>query len=612
MNLWQKLRTSLGVLFITLFVMASPVYAAGGGALIMSLGLLLGSAMLISMVLTRFNQPILLSFVIAGAVGGLIAGREAALAVAQGPLIEGFAEIGVVLLLFMAGMSVNMAEITNRSKLVLYNGFGQLVVVLIFFLLIGSGVLEGIGTEGLFFFAICLSLSSTLVAQSALSYAGTNKSLHGQLTNGIMLLQDLVAVVAIVLLEGQFRDGGGIAGMGMAFVKMLVLMAVLSSLSRYVLEVVFKFLSESPELMFVTALGYCMGVAAICDTMGFSQEGGAFFAGVFLGIIPQKLEIEDKVNPLKTFGVILFFLTLGFRIVTLEDGAMSSAFGMSVLFAVIVLVLKPFAMLVTGWATRLKGRPAFLLGGTINHCSEFSLIIALICREVGLFSDYVFALVTLTVLLSMFLAAITHLYLNSIYNMLRSSLRFIDKRSSTYELEGDFALENHVVVLSYNELAAEIAGHYAEKGEKVLMMDLDPEITEFFRQKEGSNIVPLYADMEDPDVWAQFGFDKAKVIVSCLVEGQEMELGIAQFLKERSPETPFIATTASNEDALELYEAGVRYVIQTDFLASKSFRKVFEEEIGKSTNEAFREKGQEHWDATRKIQEELGAIFKFV
>ena len=52
MNLCQKLRTSLGVLFITLFVMATPAYAAGGGALIMSLGLLLGSAMLISMVLT--------------------------------------------------------------------------------------------------------------------------------------------------------------------------------------------------------------------------------------------------------------------------------------------------------------------------------------------------------------------------------------------------------------------------------------------------------------------------------------------------------------------------------------------------------------------------------
>ena len=218
MNLCQKLRTSLGVLFITLFVMATPAYAAGGGALIMSLGLLLGSAMLISMVLTRFNQPILLAFVVAGAVGGLVAGSEAALAIANGPLIEGFAEIGIVLLLFMAGMSVNLREITNRSKLVLYNGIGQLVVVMVVMLLLAGGIIDGIGTEGLFFVAICLSLSSTLVAQSALSYSGSEGSLHGQLAGGIMLLQDLVAVVAIVLLEGQMRDAGGITGMGMAFI----------------------------------------------------------------------------------------------------------------------------------------------------------------------------------------------------------------------------------------------------------------------------------------------------------------------------------------------------------------------------------------------------------
>jgi len=119
-------------------------------------------------VLTRFNQPILLAFVVAGAVGGLVAGSEAAMAIANGPLIEGFAEIGIVLLLFMAGMSVNLREITNRSKLVLYNGIGQLVVVMIVMLLLAAGIIDGIGTEGLFFVAICLSLSSTLVAQSAL------------------------------------------------------------------------------------------------------------------------------------------------------------------------------------------------------------------------------------------------------------------------------------------------------------------------------------------------------------------------------------------------------------------------------------------------------------
>ena len=83
--------------------------------------------------------------------------------------------------------------------------------------------------------------------------------------------------------------------------------------------------------------------------------------------------------------------------------------------------------------------------------------------------------------------------------------------------------------------------------------------------------------MEDPDVWKQFAFEKAKVVVSCLVEGQEMELGIAAYLAEHAPDTPFVATTSSHDEALELYEAGVYMQSVTDYLfrraSAKSSRK---------------------------------------
>ena len=187
----------------------------------------------------------------------------------------------------MAGMSVNLREITNRSKLVLYNGIGQLVVVMIVMLLLAAGIIDGIGTEGLFFVAICLSLSSTLVAQSALSYSGSEGSLHGQLAGGIMLLQDLVAVVAIVLLEGQMRDAGGITGMGWRYQDA----GSDGGLALSRCQEGFQILSESPELMFVTALGYCMGVAAVCDTLGFSPEVALSLG--FLNIPRRKLRTRS-------------------------------------------------------------------------------------------------------------------------------------------------------------------------------------------------------------------------------------------------------------------------------------------------------------------------------
>ena len=107
----------------------------------------------------------------------------------------------------MAGMSVNLREI-RPSKLVLYNGIGQLVVVMIVMLL-AVGIIDGIGTEGLFFVAICLP-SPQLSGLPPLAQRVASRSVGWW----NMLLQDLVAVVAIVLLEGQMRDGGGIGAWG--------------------------------------------------------------------------------------------------------------------------------------------------------------------------------------------------------------------------------------------------------------------------------------------------------------------------------------------------------------------------------------------------------------
>ena len=75
---------------------------------------------------------------------------------------------------------------------------------------------------------------------------------------------------------------------------------------------------------------------------------------------------------------------------------------------------------------------------------------------------------------------------------------------------------------------------------------------------------------------------------------------------------PFLAATSSHEEALELYEAGVRYAIQTEYLASKSFRDIFAREMAKDPKEAFRDLGKEHFEQTKQIQEGMGNIFSLV
>ena len=87
-------------------------------------------------------------------------------------------------------------------------------------------------------------------------------------------------------------------------------------------------------------------------------------------------------------------------------------------------------------------------------------------------------------------------------------------------------------------------------------------------------------------------------------------MAISRWLKIEAPDVPFIAATSSHEETLELYASGARYVIQTEYLAAKAFRNIFESEETKPPNEAFREQGKAHFSETKKLQEGLGVAFK--
>ena len=122
----------IAVLFVGTLLLASPAYAGGGGWLIKPLGLMLGGAMLITLVLSKIQQTSILSFIAMGVVMGLaIGGYEEDYLLAHFPgldaIVSGFQQVGIALLLFIAGMEFDIGSITKRARLVLTNGIGQIV-----------------------------------------------------------------------------------------------------------------------------------------------------------------------------------------------------------------------------------------------------------------------------------------------------------------------------------------------------------------------------------------------------------------------------------------------------------------------------------------------------
>jgi len=622
----MKLNMRHGAFALILLVLGLPAFAGGGGgtSLIEPLGAMLLAAAVVAIILSYAKQASLFAFIIVGVLAGIVGVRT----VINTNVMTAFVDIGITLLLFMAGMEVDIPGLIKRWKLLLINGFGQIIGLFIISLGLGAlyvgidatymtdaGLSADNAMPALIYFALCLTLSSTILVIGTLKSTGQISEEHGQVALGLMVLQDIVAVVALAILATLKPPEPGIAPpnlgieVAMIFGKMIALAIVLYFVTKYILNPLFKFFAQSGELLFIGTLGYGMGVAALCEVIHFSSGIGAFFAGATLAALPYRHEIEDKVEPLKAFGVILFFMGLGFDISELTPDQMLGGLAEGLILAVLVVVLTIPLMLLLGYLSRLNSKPAFLMGAIINQSSEFSLMLAVLCLQYKIFDPHIFIVVTLVVLISFFLSSLGHQFLDPFYAVFSNFLSFMDGRTKTAEEEvsDDIKLDGHIVIMEYNDLAIEIADFYAQRGEQVLLLDLDPHIIEYFEKQHGhSNIHAHYSNMADPDVWENLAFNKAKVVISCIDGGQEAELAISRWLKKEAPEVPFLAATSSHEETLELYGAGARYVIQTEYLAAKAFRNIFETEETKPRTEAFREIGEHHFSETKKLQEGLG------
>ena len=488
------------------------------------------------------------------------------------------------------------------------------------------------GTEGFsesIYFALCLAVPSSILVFTALENSGTEESLQGQISKGIAVISSLCAIVFIAKLSAtgvvsQISDSSTFFSGADTFMefnlwlteRLVFLVVILMILSKVVLEPVVRYLLRSSELLFVSALGYCMGIAAICGYIGISPEAGAFFAGISVGNLPYRLDIEDKVGPLKLFGQALFFLTLGVEIATIQAENFSGNMGAIIPLLILVVIIKPFFLIITGYATKLKGRTAFFIGTTVNQSSAVSIIVGLLAWKYNLFDDRLFAILITVILLSLLISAMGHAVQPGLYNSFKWLVGVLNRNISALDLENNqqVVLKDHVVLLGFNEIAQEIGEFYEEQltPERVLLIDLDPEIIKHFQERKDSNVDPVYADPNDPKVWREYKLSEAKVVVSCTGSDLDSDLELAGYIRHTAPDLPFLAVTTSHEDSLKLYESGVRYVVQTDQLASKTFRDIFADEIDKPAHESFVEVGNNHWKDTRSIRDGLGEIFKLV
>ncbi len=374
-------------------------------------------AAIVTLAFFKIRQPLIIGYLFAGMLIGplsplwtsfLPANGGPSTAVGIGILsdisaLNLFADIGVILLLFVIGIEFPFAKIRSIGKVAIGAGtlglFATLGVVFMAASALGLNFMDSL------FIAAALSISSTAVIVKILQDSGKIKKESSILVLGILIVEDVIAVILIASLES-------VALVGTVSVENVVLVVVVASgliigtftIGRKAIPpLIDKVASaENREILLLSVLGVCFGYALLANVVGLSVAIGAFLAGVL--VAESKSSEVSKVlsSPIKDMFVAIFFVSVG---ALMDITQLDSYIFIAIALIAVTIAMKFGGNLLGNTAFRMEKskslRSAFALSAPRG---EFSIIIVKVGVDMGVVSAFLFPLIGLITIITSFIS----------------------------------------------------------------------------------------------------------------------------------------------------------------------------------------------------------------
>ncbi len=525
------------------------------------LAIVLGLSSLLGFLIKYLKQPLLMAYLLAGVVISLVKILDPSNSL---PLTF-FPEFGIAFVLFFIGMELDLREIKSLGLPIVVSGLVQMVVATVAGFAMAS--LLGFSQMDSLYLGIGLSFSSTIVVVKLLLERKDLSSLYGKLALGVLLLEDLVAIVVLMVLS----VGTSFANLGVqesfpliALLGKGVLLFVISLLlSRYVLNAIFNAVAENAELLFLTALTWCFSFIALAQLLGFSLVIGAFLAGVALATSPYHYQIQGKVKPLRDFFVALFFVYLGSHV---EFSHISSTIPVILLFTLFACVGKPLLYLLLFGSFGFRKHTIFKAALSLSQISEFSLVIALVGLRIGVVGPEVLSTMALTGVLSILISSAMISSSKQIYKVVSPFVSFFvrsEVNKSEEGSQGDHELEDHVVVVGAHRMGGQLVEYLRKEEIHHMVVDFNPHLVRSLLDK---GYQAVFGDVSDPEIMDVLNIDRAKMVIST---SQDLEdnLHLLDEAKHRKIKAIMIIRATTVAEAVRLYKAGADYVILPEIVS---------------------------------------------
>ncbi len=526
---------------------------------------------LLSLVMRAFKLPIILSYIFTGLLVGPLALFGAEYFQDEASL-EALSKIGITLLLFILGLEMKVSELRSVGKVATLTGIGQIV----FTSLIGFVLALIIGYESreALYIAIALTFSSTIVIVKLLSDKRDLNTMYGKISVGFLLIQDFVAIAALLLLNGlSSGDGISVLLIVTMLLKAVLIFAITLFLSQRIMPKIVHLMSGSLEILFGFSLAWAFGIALLIssDLIGLSIEIGGFLAGLALANAVESLQIVSKIRTLRDFFIIIFFVHLG---TTLHLDNITVSLIPALFFSLFVLVGNPLIVLIILTRMGYKARTGLMSGLTVAQISEFSLIVIFLGNTIGHVSDQTASMITIVGITTFAISSYMIMEGDKIYRFLDKQLKHFEKKNSIEQDEELKDLNNHVVVIGIEQMGSAILKEFKKKKDKIVAIDYNPEVVKEFQDK-GYQVI--FGDIIEEEVMEKAKIQDARIVVST-IPNLEDNVVILQSIKRNHPEVEVIVSAEHKEYREILEENGADMVIAPFTLAGQMLSRLVERE----------------------------------
>ena len=503
----------------------------------------------------RFNMPESLGYLFVG--------------ILLGPTTTGFiqsdfdisllAEIGVVFLLFTLGLEFSLNTIKAMKREVF--GLGGLQV-----LITGAGifaVLQFLGFDVLvsFFISCALALSSTAIVSKELTQSNEIRSRQGQLAIGVLLFQDIAAVIFLILIPPLASGGLGqslISSLGITLLEGVVFVAAMLATGKWILPSVFNEVAKarSEELFVLMALVIALMAAWISHAMGLSMALGGFVAGMMLGESNYKHQVEADIKPFRDVLLGLFFVSVGL----LLNMNVLTEYWQQILLGTLALVLFKFNVVYILARTLGENRKISMKAAlSLAQGGEFCFALVAVASQYGKTGGDLASIVLAVTILSMILAPILVRKSSALAALIDSE----GAEKKTTNIKDDEVrqqtahIHHHTLICGYGRVGQTIARFLTQENKPFVAIDDDP----MHVHEAGLAGDPVfYGDCRKLELLQALGLDRAIQVVIC-IDRTENALQILKTIRKEYQDIPILVRTRDDSQSEILRRAGATVII---------------------------------------------------